>query len=276
MEIDVKKLLLLLSLISGLVGSSIAAQSPMTLYGLNLETDPYIVAETLHSDMRLTCADDYAWTIDELLEFRGKFVTCMGRDFDAVSTNEYFPEVWVPVVSFRVHETQNKLTHLVFHCALYNFCVVGPGTTRIAEKLIDERIVPRLTPQISQVRRVVGTSSFDSGDTYTMFGREFKSKSYASDTVLETNLNYCFLNFRFEQSLCVMQNPAFEPPLMEFNERTGQNWYELEWGPVIVLQEQPVQFVFQDKIDFGGGTLDHVWDEENYTILRSMGGISSN
>ena len=73
-----KKLLLLLSLVSGFVGSSIGAQSPMTLYGLNLETKPYIVAETLHSDMRLTCADDYAWTINELVEFRGRFVTCTG------------------------------------------------------------------------------------------------------------------------------------------------------------------------------------------------------
>ena len=267
-----KKLLLLLSLVSGFVGSSIGAQSPMTLYGLNLETKPYIVAETLHSDMRLTCADDYAWTINELVEFRGRFVTCMGRDFDAVSTNKWYPEVWVPVVSFRIHEFQNRLTHLVFHCALYNFCVVGPGTTRIAEKLIDEGIVPRLTPQIFQVPKLVGTTSFDSGDTYTMYGREFKSKSYSSDTVLETKLNYCYLNFRYDQSLCVMQNPAFEPPLREVNWRTGENWYRPEWGPAIVLQDQPVQFVLQDKIDFGGGTEDFIWSKENYTILRSKGG----
>lgn len=256
-----KKTLFFLCLVIGISASQINAQAPITLFGLNLKKDAFLLIEHLQFDMRLDCYHRYNRDIGYLMEVRNEYITCSGKAKNEKGFVKNFP-----IVSFTL--TKHGPYAIIFHCALYNFCSGGPAIARIVEDLLDQGIVPRLTPYSYEVPKLVGRSRTATGNTYTMFEREFQSYSYTTDTNLETVINHCYLDYKNNHSLCVMPKPELEKVLWAPDWRDEDlNWYKEEWGPAIVLQTYPLQFRFYDRTDFGGG-FDSIWDE-NKTILTS-------
>ena len=229
-----KQFILFMSLFFVCHGSLGNADEPITLYGINLETP---VTEGIQHliDMGLMCDYEGVSSAEELSKKQRKYITCFGSIVGSGTT--FIPPV--PVVSFRLTGRKSKpvFGKIIYHCAALDFCVIGPGTNHIAAKLIHDGVVPHLTPWLYEVKRVMGVTGVNSGDTYTMFGKEFQSKNYITNFVLETVINYCYWDFNRKETLCLFTNPEFEPTLKApYHHDPSINWYQGTWGPAIVME----------------------------------------